>query len=325
MKKVLTLGSVALACVLVACGGGGGGAPMAQSTIKGSVVKGPVNGATVVFKKADGSKLGEVKSDASGNYSFSTDYQGDVTIEATGGNYKDEKTGLDTPLSATLTTVVKTVGSEVVGVVTPFTTLAVKYSTQGGKLPTAAQLQQGANTLATQLGSPSVNLLTTAPAFGATLNDYGRMLTAFSGYLGTAGHLDLNKLFKDSLTPTEIANFNTQYAAAYQAANGKGITVALNPNGFTFTGTGVGGGSGKCGVSYAYTVNGAASGSLDYCVKGLPESCTLSAQDKAEMDASVKAAQDEIKANMPAGVSVNFQMSVTPSCKSGAIDMVFAS
>lgn len=324
MKKVLTLGSVALACVLVACGGGGGGAPMAQSTIKGSVVKGPVNGATVVFKKADGSKLGEVKSDASGNYSFSTDYQGDVTIEASGGNYKDEATGLDTALSATLTTVVKTAGSEVVGVVTPFTTLAVKYSTQGGKLPTAAQLQQGAQTLATQLGASGVDLLKQKPGFGEGVNQYGRMLQAFSQYTATAGTLDLNKLFKASLTPQEIADFNTQFANAYKTANDQTITVTLDPNGFTISGTGVGGGSGKCGVSYAYVVNGAAAGTLDYCVSGLPESCAMSAQDKASMDASVQVAKDEIKKNLPAGMSVDFQLSVTPSCKAGAIDLKLA-
>ena len=324
MKKLWTLGCVSLACVLVACGGGGG-APMAQSTIKGSVVKGPVNGATVVFKKADGSKLGEVKSDASGAYSFSTDYQGDVTIEATGGSYTDEATNSTKTLDSTLSTVVKTSGSEVVGVVTPFTTMAVKYSMQSGKLPSAAQLQQGAQTLAQQLGSNGVNLLSTAPSFGTGLNDYGRMLQAFSQYTATAGSLDLTKLFKASLTPQEIASFNAQYAAAYQTANGKAITVTLDPNGFTFGGTGVGGGSGKCGISYAYTVNGAASGSLDYCVSGLPDSCVLSAQDEAEMDASVKAAQDQIKQNLPAGVSVNFTMSVAPSCKPGAIDMNFAS
>jgi hypothetical protein len=324
MKKLWALGSVSLACVLVACGGGGGGAPMAQSTIKGSVVKGPVNGATVVFKKADGSKLGEVKSDASGAYSFSTDYQGDVTIEATGGSYTDEATNSTKTLGSTLITVVKTSGTEVVGVVTPFTTLAVKYSTQGGKLPTAAQLQQGAQTLATQLGSQQTNLLT-APTFGEALNDYGRMLQAFSQYTATAGSLDLTKLFKASLTPQEIASFNAQYAAAYQTANGKAITVTLDPNGFTFGGTGVGGGSGKCGISYAYTVNGAATGSLDYCVSGLPDSCVLSAKDQTEMDASVKAAQDQIKQNLPDGMSVNFNMSVSSSCKAGAIEMKFAS
>jgi hypothetical protein len=327
MQKIWALGlvSVLAGAVLVACGGGGGGggAP-ATSTITGSVVKGPVNGATVRFKKADGSTLGQATTGTDGSYTFTTDYQGDITIEATGGSYVDETTKAATPLSATLTTVVKTSGNQVIGVVTPFTTMAVKYSTQGGKLPTAAQLQQGAQTLATQLGASGVDLLKQKPGFGEGVNQYGRMLQAFSQYTATAGTLDLNKLFKASLTPQEIADFNTQFANAYKTANGQTITVTLDPNGFTISGTGVGGGSGKCGVSYAYVVNGAAAGTLDYCVSGLPESCAMSAQDKASMDASVQVAKDEIKKNLPAGMSVDFQLSVTPSCKAGAIDLKLA-
>ena len=244
MSKILSIVSgVIFAAAVAACGGGGGSAPV--STITGNVVKGPVNGATVTFKKADGTVLGSQQTGSIGAYSFETTYQGDITIEATGGSYTDEATGLSKNLTDTLVTVVKTSGNQVVGMVTPFTTMAVKYSTQNNKLPTASVLAQAAKTLASQMGSPSVNLLTTAPQFGASVNAYGQMLQAFSGYLNSAGALNMNQLFQNSLTPDEVSAFNNLYGTAYQAANGSAITVTLNPNGLTIGGTGIGGGAGS--------------------------------------------------------------------------------
>ncbi len=270
MSKVLNILSGFVFAASIAACGGGGSAPM--SNISGSVVKGPVDGATVTFKKADGTKLGESKTSATGIYSFDTDYQGDITIEATGGTYTDEATSLTKPLSDKLVTVVKTSGNQVVGMVTPFTTMAVKYGTKAGKLPNASTLAQAAQTLATQMGSPSVNLLTTAPKFGTSANAYGKMLQGFSGYLNSSGALNMGELFANSLTQAEINAFNTLYASAYKTATGQNITVTLNPNGFTIGGTGIGGGSGSCRV----TVSGVVQGfpfNTSVCSTGLPASC----------------------------------------------------
>ena len=312
MSKILSIVSgVIFAAAVAACGGGGGSAPV--STITGNVVKGPVNGATVTFKKADGTVLGSQQTGSIGAYSFETTYQGDITIEATGGSYTDEATGLSKNLTDTLVTVVKTSGNQVVGMVTPFTTMAVKYSTQNNKLPTASVLAQAAKTLASQMGSPSVNLLTTAPQFGASVNAYGQMLQAFSGYLNNAGALNMNQLFQNSLTPDQVSAFNTLYGTAYQAANGSAITVTLNPNGLTIGGTGIGGGAGSCRVTTSGVVQGVAF-AASVCATGLPASCdSLSASDLQQIGA----------AYAQAGMT-NVQYSASPTCQAGDIQVNYA-
>ena len=314
MSKILSIVSgVIFAAAVAACGGGGGSAPV--STITGNVVKGPVNGATVTFKKADGTVLGSQQTGSIGAYSFETTYQGDITIEATGGSYTDEATGLSKNLTDTLVTVVKTSGNQVVGMVTPFTTMAVKYSTQNNKLPTASVLAQAAKTLASQMGSPSVNLLTTAPQFGASVNAYGQMLQAFSGYLNSAGALNMNQLFQSqsSLTPAQVTAFNSLYGTAYQAANGSTITVRFDPNGFTIGGTGIGGGAGSCRVTTSGVVQSIPF-AVSVCASGLPASCeSLSASDLQEIGA----------AYAQAGMT-NVQYSTSPTCQAGDIQVNYA-
>ena len=312
MSKILSIVSgVIFAATVAACGGGGGSAPV--STITGNVVKGPVSGATVTFKKADGTVLGSQQTGSIGAYSFETSYQGDITIEATGGSYTDEATGLSKNLTDTLVTVVKTSGNQVVGMVTPFTTMAVKYSTQNNKLPTASVLAQAAQTLATQLGSPSVNLLTTAPQFGASANAYGQMLQAFSGYLNSAGALNMNQLFQSSLTPAQVTAFNSLYGTAYQTANGSTITVKFDPDGITIGGTGIGGGAGSCRVTTSGVVQGIPF-SASVCATGLPASCEgLSNAQLADITA----------AYAQAGMT-NVQYSTSPTCQSGDIQVNYA-
>lgn len=97
------LSSVLSVIVLSACGGGGGNssAPSASSgTVSGTVIKGPVEGATVVAygisgDGARGAQIGSGMTDSQGNFSFSVqEHSGPVLFEMSGGRYLDEATGL---------------------------------------------------------------------------------------------------------------------------------------------------------------------------------------------------------------------------------------
>lgn len=76
----------ALAALLAACGGSDDPVvALASTTVSGDIVKGPVGGATVTFKRPDGSVIGSTVTDASGHYSLASGYSGDLVIEASGG------------------------------------------------------------------------------------------------------------------------------------------------------------------------------------------------------------------------------------------------
>ena len=99
--------AVPAAALLAACGGSDDAAtpiaPVATTTtVSGSAVKGPVNGATVRAKKPDGTACGTATTNAQGTYSLETTCTGDLIIEVSGGTYTDEATNqsraLDTPL-----------------------------------------------------------------------------------------------------------------------------------------------------------------------------------------------------------------------------------
>lgn len=87
---------------LAGCGGGGGFIPLGSggSVVSGSVIKGPVSGATLTVYVLNqdgtyGAVLGTGTTDASGNFSFSltTAHTGPAALVATGGTYTSETTG----------------------------------------------------------------------------------------------------------------------------------------------------------------------------------------------------------------------------------------
>ena len=82
--------AVPAAALLAACGGSDDAAtpiaPVATTTtVSGSAVKGPVNGATVRAKKPDGTACGTATTNAQGTYSLETTCTGDLIIEVSGG------------------------------------------------------------------------------------------------------------------------------------------------------------------------------------------------------------------------------------------------
>ena len=230
--------------LLAACGGGGTNAvssnpSVSATSISGAVVKGPVNGAQVcgyaVSGNAQGALLGScVTSDASGNYTIVLPVgSGPLWIQATGGTYTDEATGVlaSLPVGSPLATLITATGGSVSAMLTPLTTLALNAATasagSGGTLDTAAFSTAATQLLNTFNLPAGLNINSTLPSFGASINSYGTALTAISQMVANGTSL-----------ATILSNSNpSALAAAY------GTAAAQTPNG--------GGGSGGVGLPSA--------------------------------------------------------------------------
>lgn len=274
--------TIPAAALLVACGSSDDAptpvAPVVTTTtISGSAVKGPVNGATVRAKKADGTACGSATTNAQGTYSLETTCTGDLIIEVTGGTYTDEATSQNRSLDTPLRVVVAANGGTVTGIATPLTTMAYTYAFGTGAPVTQAAFASQAQTLASQFGLSGVNLATTLPQVTGATNAYGDSLRALSRYMA-----DNNRSLA-TITNAVFANagdltaFNTLYNNALIAV-GSPVRVNFTANGFNISGTGAGGGNGTCGVNVQGTVT--ANGftvplNVNYCVTGIAAgSCT---------------------------------------------------
>jgi hypothetical protein len=274
--------ATAATLMLAACGGdGGGSAAVPATTISGSAVKGPVNGATVIVRNAaTGAEVGRTTTSATGLYSLSVDFQGDVVIEVSGGTYDDEATpGVDsTALTTTMRTVLTANGGTVTGVVTPLTTMAYTAAFGTTGRPTASAFNTSATSLASQFQLSGVNLSTTTPVVTGDRNDYGRVLAAVSQYLRD-NNVTLATLTNTSFSTTQWGDFSAAFTAAYRTAvPNSTVTFSFTGNTVNVGGTGAGGGTGTCGVNVQGTVT--ANGftvplNLDYCINGIAAgSCT---------------------------------------------------
>ena len=326
MKTTHALGTllVSVASVgLVACGGGddtpAAPATPVETTITGSAVKGPVNGATVTAKKADGTVCGEEKT-TNGTYTLKTTCTGDLIIEVSGGKYIDEATGAETTLSSPLKVMVTANGGSVTGVVTPLTTMAFSTAFSSPSAATKAAFDSQAAKVATQFGLNGVNLATTIPTVTGSVNDYGKALKAVSQYLKDTPTATLATITNASFT-NNLAGFGTAYSIAYKTANGTTQTFSFDGSAFSLTGTGVGGGSGTCGVTMSGTMtvgNITQPMNLSYCVSGLPGSCDSG-------NSTLSQAMSTAGQSLPAGVSANISYSYSASCSAGAIPIKIAS
>ena len=113
-------------------------------TINGSVFASDVNGATVTFRKTDGTSVaGPVTTNSDGSYSveiLDTDLAADLVVESTGGAFVDEETDASTSAGAMAAFVeggTLAAGDSVH--VTPDTTIHASLVTTHGKTTTAAQ------------------------------------------------------------------------------------------------------------------------------------------------------------------------------------------
>ena len=236
---------------LAACGGGDDDAVAAppagvppvevvNTTITGTVVKGPVAAASVcgyaVAANARGASLGScVMTNASGRYTLTVPASsGAVWVEATGGAYTDEVTNTATnlPAGSALRSIVTASGGTVTSMLTPLTSLALNAAAAtagaGGTLNNAA-FSAAELALRSSFNLPAdLDIRTTAPLFGSGINSYGNALTAISRMV--ANGLTLQAL---------LATVNAQtLSAAYAAAAAPTSPTAPTPGATTFMATG---------------------------------------------------------------------------------------
>uniref|UniRef100_UPI00356AAF22 hypothetical protein n=1 Tax=Hydrogenophaga sp. TaxID=1904254 RepID=UPI00356AAF22 len=248
LAHLLLTGLVGL---IAACGGGGSSV---TTSVSGAIVKGPVNGATVTFKRPDGSVIATTTTNSTGAYSLALSYSGDLVIEASGGTYLDEATGTTTTLATPMKAVLTANGGSVTGMVTPLTTMAYTYAFPSGSAVTASGFNSMASKVAAQFKLPGVNLVSTLPNVTGTPNDYGKVLAAVSQYLKD-NPVGLAALINTSFNTAQWASFSTAFSTAYATAvPGSAITFSFDGSAFSIGGTGAGGGSGTCGVAASGTV-----------------------------------------------------------------------
>ena len=305
------LTTLCAAALLAACGGGSTAVP-ATTTISGSAVKGPVNGATVTVKDAaTGASLGSTTTGSGGTYSLAVAFSGDVVVEVSGGTYTDEATGASTPLSTPMKVVLAAGGGTVTGVVTPLTTMAFNSAFPSGTKPTSAGFKTVATALATQFKLTGIDLATSVPTVSGSLDAYGKVLAGVSRYLKDNG-VALGSLTTAALSNTQWAAFSGTFASAYNAANpGTPITYSFDGSKMVIGGTGSGGGSGTCGV----TVSGIISSipiSQNICVNGIAAGSCTSAN--TSLAGSLP--------NIPGATSLTYTYS--PTCAAGATVITLA-
>jgi hypothetical protein len=203
---------LAAALLVAGCGGGGSGgggvdvpSPTTQGTVSGTVVKGPVSGATVkafaVVAGAMGPQLAVATTDAQGAFTMSMgDYAGPVMLQMNGGTYTDEASGVGMGMAVgdVMTAVLSTMpaGSTVTGIrITPLTAMAQTMALHmaGGLTPaniSASNTAVGNYFMVDDiLHVVPMNPLVTGSGTGvsqATMN-YGMVLAAMSQSAKNAG------------------------------------------------------------------------------------------------------------------------------------------
>jgi hypothetical protein len=202
--------SLVVPLVLSGCGGGGSDAdttpaPTGQGAISGSVVKGPVSGATVSAHRIDNGAVGpaiaSATTDAHGDFMLSVgNHAGHVLLQMTGGTYTDEATGAAMSMRAgdVMTAMIADMqaGSTVSGVqVTPLTSMAQAMAQHmpGGMTGAnihAAHAAVGAHFMVDDvLHTRPMNPLVAGSGSTATqhMMNYGMTLAAMSQYAKEAG------------------------------------------------------------------------------------------------------------------------------------------
>lgn len=205
--------TTAIAPALAGCGGGGGGDGVAQSTagadlvtttIAGSVVKGPVSGATVTAYTVTGNGLRgfpvrSTTTDAQGSFAMPVPMAGGpLMLQVTGGTYTDEATGAPVTLAAgqMMTSVLSSLAAGTASVqVTPLTAMAQAMAAGMPGGMTAANVDAANAAVGTYfmagdvVHTPPMNPLVSGAAAGASpsMMNYGVALAAMSQYAKQAG------------------------------------------------------------------------------------------------------------------------------------------
>ncbi len=220
--------SILAAAALVACGGDAtSSAPL--TVVSGSVVKGPVAGATVcafdITAGAKGNAVGAcTPTNADGVYKLSLPQaSGSVLLQANGGVYTDEVTAAKTTVtgSSTFTSIVSTAGGNVVATITPLTTIAVNAARSAGTLNPTGFTQQVGNVLTAFGLNPKLDVTTTVPVTTGTPDAHGRAMIAFSRLIATGSTLP------NILATTQPALLQDAYRIAFESTVSSPFTVKV--------------------------------------------------------------------------------------------------
>ncbi len=210
LSRFFPLALTAAAALLVAgCGGGGSSidaaTPSAQGTMSGSVVKGPVSGATVQAFALNGGTVGaqlaSAVTDANGAFTMPMgSYAGPVMLQMNGGTYTDEATGAPMAMAPgdIMTAVLPTIaaGATVNGVaVTPLTAMAQAMAQHMAGGLTDANIAAANAAVGNYymvhdiIHTQPINPLVPGSGAGATpdMMNYGITLAAMSQYARGAG------------------------------------------------------------------------------------------------------------------------------------------
>lgn len=163
--------AVVISCVVLsACGGGGG----SESAVRvpavvasGVASKGPLKGASIcafaVTNGVQGAQIGQCTvTSPEGNYSIElTGYSGTVVIQATGGTYIDEATGISMPLATPLRSVVTSLTGSTSMAITPLTELAYQLASAAPGGMTSTNVRSAIEKVQNNFGV--MDILTTMP------------------------------------------------------------------------------------------------------------------------------------------------------------------
>lgn len=207
--RIFPLAAIAVAAMLLAgCGGGSndpGTAPPGAGVISGSVVKGPVAGATVKAFAVNGGMIGAQLSsaitDVDGTFTMSMgSHAGPVMLQMSGGTYTDEATGAAMAMAAgdMMTAVLPAIagGANVSSTaVTPLTAMAQAMAQQMAGGLTDANIAAANAAVGNYfmvgdiLRTQPINPLVTGSGTGASqaMVNYGMALAAMSQYAKTVG------------------------------------------------------------------------------------------------------------------------------------------
>lgn len=164
-RKSMVVAAIAAAVLVAACGGGGGGTSLnivgsgGTGFTSGTVTKGPVVGATVTAYGVTGGVMGPAvgtgTTDGNGNFTMGIgSYSGAMVLQASGGSYKDEATGLPMPMAS----------GDVMTVAMP--RVAAGTTTSGIQItPVTAMAQEFARSMAG--GMTDANIATANAAMGS--------------------------------------------------------------------------------------------------------------------------------------------------------------
>ena len=290
MKRTLlnSLLAASLALGLTACGGGDDPAPLAETTLSGNIVKGPVNGSKVTIFTADGKELTSTTTKADGSYSVKVSYNGDVVIEAKGGTYIDEATGKETPLNQ-LKAIAALKGGEQQVAVTPLTYLGYQIAVGNGGVKSDGFTKAMA-AIATQFKLSAEDLATIPVVTDTGSNAYGQVLRAFSQAVkDNTSEQALEQLIAKMVDKSTFASTAADFSTAFKAINSQDITYSFSGDAWSIdvgdTGGGSTGGSGSLTVETSIagatattvTINGvpAPANQSEFC-DGLTQDATFS-------------------------------------------------